>query len=104
MDPLTEPAGGNLTTARLVLRNWEDADAEGVFELSTDPEVMRHFPGPATREQIAGMVERHLYMGNHPIVEIGDVQRTIRTELDVHGAEPRIVAGDKVSFFDRCER
>jgi RimJ/RimL family protein N-acetyltransferase len=59
MDPLTELPGGNLTTERLVLRNWGDADAEGLFELSTDPEVMRHFPGPATREQIGGMVERH---------------------------------------------
>jgi RimJ/RimL family protein N-acetyltransferase len=59
MDPLTEPAGGNLSTPRLVLGTWSDDDAEGLLELSTDPEVMRHFPGPATREQIMGMVQKH---------------------------------------------
>ena len=59
MDPLIEPRGGNLTTQRLVLRSWGDDDEESLFRLSTDPEVMRHFPAPATREQIAGMVSRH---------------------------------------------
>ena len=29
MDPLTEPAGGNLTTARLVLRSWERRGRRG---------------------------------------------------------------------------
>lgn len=59
MDPLTDPSRGNLTTDRLLLRSWTDEDAEALYQLSTDPEVMRHFPGPATREQIDGMVERH---------------------------------------------
>jgi RimJ/RimL family protein N-acetyltransferase len=59
MDHVTEPAGGNLTTARLVLGTWDDQATEGLVELSTDPEVMRHFPAPATREQIETLVARH---------------------------------------------
>ena len=59
MDPLTEPVGGNLTTERLVLASWSDEDADGLFELSNDPAVMRHFPGPASREQIDALVARH---------------------------------------------
>ena len=59
MDPLTEPVGGNLTTARLVLGTWSDEDADGLLELSNDREVMRHFPGLASREQIDALVARH---------------------------------------------
>ena len=59
MDHVTEPAGGNLTTDRLVLGTWSDDDAHDLLALSTDPEVMRHFPGPATGEQIDGLVRRH---------------------------------------------
>ena len=62
MDPLidTRPGGASpvLTTARLRLHTWSDEDAEGLYRLSTDPEVMRHFPGMPTREQIAELVER----------------------------------------------
>jgi len=59
MDHVTEPAGGNLTTERLVLGTWSDQDAEGLLALSTDVEVMRHFPALATREQIEALVARH---------------------------------------------
>jgi RimJ/RimL family protein N-acetyltransferase len=59
MDHVTAPAGGNLTTERLVLGTWTDTDAEGLLELSTDPEVMRHVPALATREQIEALVARH---------------------------------------------
>ena len=59
MDHVTDPWRGNLTTDRLVLGTWSDQDAEALLELSTDPEVMRHFPAPATREQIEALVVRH---------------------------------------------
>lgn len=59
MDHVTEPRGGNLTTGRLVLTNWDDDAAEGLYRLSNDPAVMRHFPALATREQIAATVARH---------------------------------------------
>ncbi len=59
MDHVTDPAGRNLTTARLVLGSWDDDAADGLFRLSSDPEVMRHFPALATREQIDALVSRH---------------------------------------------
>lgn len=59
MDPLIDPAAGNLTTQRLVLTTWSDEDAEGLFALSNDPEVMRHFPSMPSRDQVATMVQRH---------------------------------------------
>jgi len=59
VDPLTDPAGGNLTTERLVLGTWSDEDAEGLFELSNDPEVMRHFHAMPTRDQVQNMVAKH---------------------------------------------
>ena len=59
MDPLTEPAAPALRTGRLLLRTWADADVEPLLALSTDPEVMRHFPRPSTREEVRALVERH---------------------------------------------
>jgi RimJ/RimL family protein N-acetyltransferase len=59
MDHVIDPAARNLATERLVLGTWSDADADGLFELSTDPVVMHHFPGLASREQIDGLVARH---------------------------------------------
>ena len=59
MDHVTEPAGGNLTTDRLVLGSWDDAATDGLFRLSNDPEVMRHFPGMPNRELIEEMTRRH---------------------------------------------
>src|SRR3954451_4417533 len=63
MDPLIDarPGGASpvLATARLRLHTWSDEDAEGLYRLSTDPEVMRYFPGMPTREQVAELVEGH---------------------------------------------
>jgi RimJ/RimL family protein N-acetyltransferase len=36
---------------RLILRQWKDADLEPFAEMNADPEVMRHFPAPLSREQ-----------------------------------------------------
>lgn len=59
MDHVTGPRGGNLTTRRLVLGGWDDGAAEGLYRLSNDPEVMRHFPSMPSRQQIEMMVDRH---------------------------------------------
>ena len=59
MDHVTDPAGGNLTTSRLVLGPWDDEATDGLFRLSNDPEVMRHFPALATRSQVESLVRRH---------------------------------------------
>lgn len=59
MDHVIEPRGGNLTTERLVLGSWDDDAAEGLYRLSNDPAVMRHFPSMPSRQQIETMVDRH---------------------------------------------
>jgi RimJ/RimL family protein N-acetyltransferase len=40
-----------LSTPRLVLRQWRDSDLEPFAALNADPEVMRYFPGPMSREE-----------------------------------------------------
>jgi RimJ/RimL family protein N-acetyltransferase len=40
-----------LTTARLLLRQWRDDDLAPFAALNADPEVMRYFPSPLTRAQ-----------------------------------------------------
>ncbi|HZU60393.1 MAG TPA: GNAT family N-acetyltransferase, partial [Solirubrobacteraceae bacterium] len=40
-----------LSTDRLVLRHWVDADLAPFAELNADPEVMRYFPAVLTRAQ-----------------------------------------------------
>jgi RimJ/RimL family protein N-acetyltransferase len=66
VDPLTDPPAGNLaaeppllTTERLVLRNWTEADEEALYLLSNDREAMAYFADLPSREQIKGMVARH---------------------------------------------
>lgn len=59
MDPLTEPTGGNLQTPRLALRTWRVEDEPSMLALSTDPEVMRHFPRVMTADEVHGFVVRH---------------------------------------------
>ncbi|CAA9397814.1 MAG: Acetyltransferase, GNAT family [uncultured Nocardioidaceae bacterium] len=59
MDHVTDPPAGNLSTDRLVLGTWSDRDAEGLYELSNDRQVMRHFHRTPTWEQIEEMVDRH---------------------------------------------
>jgi len=44
---------GGLTTERLVLRRWRDADVDPLAAINADPEVMQHFVAPLTREQTA---------------------------------------------------
>lgn len=47
-----------LTTARLLLRDWRDADREAFAEMNADPEVMRYFAAPLSRVESDAMVER----------------------------------------------
>ena len=47
-----------LETARLRLRQWRDEDREPFFRLTSDPEVMRHFPSVLTRPESDAMVRR----------------------------------------------
>ena len=40
-----------LGTARLLLRRWREEDLEPFAALNANPEAMRYFPSPMTREQ-----------------------------------------------------
>jgi ribosomal-protein-alanine N-acetyltransferase len=48
----------DITTERLLLRRWRDADLEPAARMCADPEVMRHFVAPLTTEQTEGMIGR----------------------------------------------
>lgn len=47
-----------LTTSRLLLRQWRDSDLDTFAALCADPVVMKHFPKLNTREETWGMIER----------------------------------------------
>jgi RimJ/RimL family protein N-acetyltransferase len=47
-----------LTTDRLLLRQWKDSDYEPFAALNADPAVMEHFPAPMTTEASDGFVDR----------------------------------------------
>jgi RimJ/RimL family protein N-acetyltransferase len=55
-----------LTTDRLLLRGWRDADREPFAALNADPEVMRFFPAPLPRSESDAMVDR---------IEVGFAER-----------------------------
>src|SRR5947207_14319144 len=47
-----------LTTARLRLRQWQDADLEPFAAMNADPEVMRHFPASLGRAESDALAAR----------------------------------------------
>jgi len=47
-----------LTTARLLLRQWHEHDAEPFASMCADPEVMRYFPQLLTREESDAWLEQ----------------------------------------------
>lgn len=47
----------SIRTARLLLRDWREADVEAFAALSADPEVMTHYPALATAAQSRATVE-----------------------------------------------
>lgn len=47
-----------LTTPRLILRPWCEADHEPFVKMSADPAVMRHFPDTLNREEAFAVIDR----------------------------------------------
>jgi RimJ/RimL family protein N-acetyltransferase len=47
-----------LRTERLLLRQWRDADLEPFASLNADPETMRFFPAPPSREESDALAAR----------------------------------------------
>ena len=55
-----------IRTARLVLRDWRDADLEPFASLNADPVVMAHFPATLTRAESDALVGRvRAHHGEH---------------------------------------
>lgn len=50
--------GPTLTTQRLILRPWREADIEPFAAMNADPRVMRFFPRPLGRDESHAFVER----------------------------------------------
>jgi RimJ/RimL family protein N-acetyltransferase len=50
----------DLTTDRLLLRQWRDSDREPFAALNADPAVMEHFPALQTREQSDALIDRNI--------------------------------------------
>ena len=51
-------SGPTLRTDRLILRRWRASDRAPFAHLNADPEVMRHFPRPLTREESDELVDK----------------------------------------------
>ena len=47
-----------IRTERLLLRRWRQSDRSAFARMNADPEVMRHFVEPLTREASDGLVDR----------------------------------------------
>lgn len=47
-----------LTTARLLLRQWRESDLDPFAAMSADPEVMRFIGGTTTRQEASAAIER----------------------------------------------
>jgi RimJ/RimL family protein N-acetyltransferase len=52
------PTGNGLSTERLILRRWREADHEPFAALNADPDVMDYFPFRLTRAQSDQLISR----------------------------------------------
>lgn len=50
----------SLSTRRLTLRQWRDADRAAFARMNTDPEVMEHFPAASTAAESDALVDRSM--------------------------------------------
>lgn len=55
---MSSPTPAALTTARLILRRWRDADRQPFAALNADAEVMRYFPAPLDQAASDAFVDR----------------------------------------------
>ena len=49
-----------LSTDRLLLRQWRDSDREPFAVMNADPAVMEHFPALQTREMSDALIDRNI--------------------------------------------
>jgi RimJ/RimL family protein N-acetyltransferase len=50
--------GPTITTERLLLRRWREADREPFAAMNADPEVMRYFPSPLSTDESDRLIDR----------------------------------------------
>jgi RimJ/RimL family protein N-acetyltransferase len=48
-----------LTTDRLLMRQWRESDREPFAAMNADPAVMEHFPAPRSREESDDLIDRN---------------------------------------------
>lgn len=52
-----------IETRRLILRPFRNGDSNAFYQLNSDPEVMRYFPAPMTREESDAVLETLIERG-----------------------------------------
>ena len=69
-----------IETVRLRLRGWRDDDGAALLAMSTDPEVMRHFPGPMSESQVEAFLarQRDREAAGEPYLRVVELGRTGR--------------------------
>ncbi len=84
-------ADDRLSSARLQLRRYTAADLEALNQLNSDPAVMRHMGGPASRADTEAMLRDRIlsYYEQHPglgiwVTEERDSGRTVGMHLLNH--------------------
>lgn len=58
IEPGTTGGFVSLSTRRLTLRQWHDADRAPFAQMSADPEVMQHFPATSTVVESDALIDR----------------------------------------------
>ncbi|MDP3293608.1 MAG: GNAT family N-acetyltransferase [Nevskia sp.] len=98
-------AGDGLSTARLVLRRYTQADLPSLIAMNADPAVMRYLGGVLTAEQSQAMYEQRItaYYGQHPGFGIWVTSLRVSSEIigmhclnHIHG-EPLIQVGYRIA-------
>jgi RimJ/RimL family protein N-acetyltransferase len=104
LDSFPAPPPRSLTTDRLLLRQWVDADREPFAAMNADPAVMEHFPATMTREQSDALVDRIIEgWGTHGFglwaLEVRETGRFIGfTGLSVPGFEAHFTPAVEVGW------
>jgi RimJ/RimL family protein N-acetyltransferase len=89
-----------LTTDRLVLRGWREADRAPFAEMNADPEVMEHFPSTMTRAESDAFVDR---IGRH-FAERGYGLWVVEAEAEPQGFTGLQVPGWHADWMDGREQ
>lgn len=54
-----------IETDRLMLRTWQDADADDYYRINQDGRVLEHLPGPLTMDEVRAFMQKMNAQWNH---------------------------------------